>query len=104
MNGQNMRTKINNGLISIIKWIELILALFIAIAVIISIKDIITFIHEIYVMKGIDSYELFNTFLANVLLLVIGLELIETLIRHTPASIIEVLIYAIARKMLVHSA
>ncbi len=103
-NNQNMRDKINNAILSLIKWLELLLAIFVIIAVVISLKDILKFISQIYMVKGMDFYELFNGFLAHVLLLVIGLELTETLLRHTPGSIIDVMLFAIARKMLIHSS
>ncbi|MGI6129476.1 MAG: hypothetical protein ACOYEO_05225 [bacterium] len=50
-----------------------------------------------------QTYDLFEGFMAHTLLLVIGLELVLMLLRHTPSSIIEVLVYALARKLLIHA-
>lgn len=50
-----------------------------------------------------QTYDLFQGFMAHTLLLVIGLELALMLLRHTPSSIVEVLIYALARKLLIHA-
>jgi hypothetical protein len=50
-----------------------------------------------------QTYELFQGFMAHTLLLVIGLELALMLLHHSPYSIIEVLIYALARKLLIHA-
>lgn len=43
----------------------------------------------------------FDTFLAHALGLVIGVEFIKMLIKHTPGAAIEVLLYAIARQLIV---
>ncbi len=45
-----------------------------------------------------------KVFLAHTLLLVVGLELSLMLISHTPGKVLEVVLYAIARKMLISSA
>lgn len=50
-----------------------------------------------------DTYEIFQRFLGHVLLLVVGIELVIMLISHTTSSVLEVVLYAIARKMLIHS-
>lgn len=48
-----------------------------------------------------DVYESFNTFLGHAFNLVIGVEFIKMLAKHTPGSAIEVLLFAIARQMVV---
>lgn len=101
---KNMEDKITNSIMAFTKWMELILALSIIIAVIISTKDIFILMKQIYSARQMDLYNLFNNFLSHILLLIIGLELIETLITHTPSSIIDIMLFAIARKMLIHSS
>jgi len=101
---KNMEDKITNSIMAFTKWMELILALAIIIAVIISTKDIFILMKQIYSARQMDLYNLFNNFLSHILLLIIGLELIETLITHTPSSIIDIMLFAIARKMLIHSS
>src|SRR5690606_33466799 len=93
-----------NSIMAFTKWMELILALSIIIAVIISTKDIFILMKQIYSARQMELYNLFNNFLSHILLLIIGLELIETLITHTPSSIIDIMLFAIARKMLIHSS
>lgn len=49
------------------------------------------------------NYELFKKFISFILILVIGVELGEMLIRRNPGTIIEILLLAIARKLLIYS-
>lgn len=86
-----------------IKWIEVILALMIIIAVFLSGKDLLTIIYKVYKTEAINSYDIFQKFLSHLLLLVVGLELALMLIKHTPANVLEVMLYAIARKMLIYT-
>ena len=58
--------------------------------------------YEIYKMFAIDGY--FNsvdTYLQNILTIVVGLECVRMLINLTPANTLEVLIVAIARQVIV---
>ena len=45
----------------------------------------------------------FQMFLSNALKLVIGIEFVKMLIKHTPESVIDVLLFAVARKLVVDS-
>ncbi|NMA96451.1 MAG: hypothetical protein GX974_10460 [Clostridiales bacterium] len=101
---QELKTHITKPIFSIIQWLEILLAIFIIFAVIVNIKDIILLVFKFFCSEGVETFEIFTSFLENVLLLVIGIELMETLISHSPNSIIEVILYAIARKMLIHSS
>lgn len=56
---------------------------------------------EIYKMFTVDGYfSTLDTFLNNILTLVVGLEFVRMLIDLTPANTIEVLIVAIARQVI----
>ena len=60
---------------------------------------------EVYGADIIDfenpvNYEQLNNFLAQILLLVIAVELVIMLCLHRPETLLEVLLYAIARKLL----
>lgn len=62
-------------------------------------------LREIYAAYIIDfahpvNYDQLNDFLAQILLLVIGVELVIMLCLHLPETLLEVLLYAIARKLL----
>lgn len=72
-------------------------------AVIISCKDILALIYQIYVSASHLSYEMLQGLLSHILLVVVGLELALMLISHSAANVLEVILYAIARKMLISS-
>ena len=61
---------------------------------------------EIYQMFTVDNYfDTADTFLQNILTIVVGLEFVRMLINLTPANTLEVLIVAIARQVIVdHSS
>ncbi|NLG86788.1 MAG: hypothetical protein GX489_06190 [Firmicutes bacterium] len=84
--------------------IETFLAAFLIFAVA---SSSITLVRRLYYVitthDFMQTYDLFQGFMAHALLLVIGLELALMLLKHTPSSIIEVLIYALARKLLIHA-
>lgn len=77
----------------------------IAISVIVLIAIVILSIHitgDVFRMEDTpDIHNLFGTFLENALNLIVGVEFIKMLCRHTPGSAIEVLLFAIARQMVV---
>ena len=58
--------------------------------------------YEIYKMFSVEGYfENVDTYLQNILTIVVGLEFVRMLINLTPANTIEVLIVAIARQVIV---
>ncbi|APQ76193.1 hypothetical protein [Clostridium botulinum] len=97
---KNLKSKI----ISDVMWLETLLAIFMIASVLLSSKDLISFIVQIYTLDAIPSYDMFQKFLSHLLLLVIALELALMLVKHTPNSVVEVMLYAIARKMLVYGS
>lgn len=86
-----------------IMWLEIALAVFILITVILSAKDLVMLAYEVITTEASASYELLQGFLSYLLLLVVGLELALMLIKHTPGNVLEVMLYAVARKMLIAS-
>ena len=86
-----------------ILWVEIVLAVFIIITILISIKDVVVLIYGIFVTDASHSYDVLQGLLSHILLLAVGLELAMMLITHSPGSVIEVILYAIARKMLLNS-
>ncbi|MCG4583164.1 hypothetical protein L0P54_09200 [Anaerosalibacter bizertensis] len=104
LDGKKKFKKIENIITNIIMWLELVLALFILGAVILSCKDIISLIYKVFITEALDSYTVLQGLLSHVLLLVVGLELAMMLIKHNPGSVLEVMLYAVSRKMLVSSS
>ena len=59
--------------------------------------------YEVYKMFAVDGYfSSANTYLHNMLTIVVGLEFVRMLINLTPANTLEVLIVAIARQVIVN--
>ena len=94
-------SKIKMRMKKVALYLELILAIFIAVGIIVGMVDLFRYLMLILKTNAIDTYDLFQRFLGHVLLLVVGVELIAMLIMHTTGSVIEVLLYAVARNMLI---
>ena len=67
-----------------------------------GIFDILREVYGAYIIDFANpvNYEQLNNFLAQILLLVIAVELVIMLCLHRPETLLEVLLYAIARKLL----
>ena len=100
------RMKVTLSWLSVIlHWLEIIIAVLVisfvivgAIAIIISAKDL----H--FTKIGADGfYHTFEGLLSNILLIIIGVELAILLIRRSPESLVEVMFFVVARKMLIQS-
>ncbi len=97
------RKKILKKIINAAFLLEVILSFFLILGVIIGMKDIFAYLLEIYRTSAVETYEIFRQFLAHILLLVVGIELILMLVSHSVDSIIEFLLFVIARKMLIYA-
>ena len=89
-------------LAELLHWIEVLLAAlsvaFVAIGIFYLLGELLHF------RDGIDELSLHTSFeelLSDVLLLVVGIELALMLVRRTPESLIEVMYFVVARKMLI---
>lgn len=82
---------------------ELALVVIVGIGILVALKDLVEYFPAVWASKGATSYELFKDFLGHVLLIVIGVELMLMLINHTVISILELVLFVIARKMLIYS-
>lgn len=98
-----MRGKISEKIVKGVFILEAALALFIIAGVVIGSVDLFRYFKIIYSTPPLQTFYVLQTFLGHTLTLVIGLELVIMLVRHTPSSVIEVLLYAIARKMIIEA-
>ena len=80
---------------------ETLLAVFVLASVIIGSFNLVFYLRMVHTPPPDAAYGTFQALIGHVLLLVVGLELAIMLIRHTLNSIIEVLLYVVARKLLV---
>lgn len=87
---------VKQKLLHISALIELIVAMLVLVAIFISIVMIVwtsfSSIHE-------GDFQL-ETFMGTALTLVVGVEFVKMLLQHTPESVIEVLLYAVARQII----
>lgn len=99
-----MKEKISTKLYKFAYFLELVLAIFIAIGVIIGLVGIIKYIYEIYRSDTSMSYDIFKQFLSYVLILVVGIEFILMLLTHSIESTAKLVIFLITRKMLIYGS
>lgn len=96
--------KIENKIEKFIVCIEVLLAFLIIFTIVLSVKDLVVLGINVFKTEADYSYALLQGFLSYVLLLVVGIELALMLISHTLGKVLQVTLYAIARKMLISSA
>lgn len=98
-NNHKIRKSINDVLYNLMRYLEIIISLIILVAIGSQIIPLITEIfHLSFFSLDMSS---FTTFLANALGLVVGLEFVKMLCEHTADTVLEVLMFAIARQMVV---
>lgn len=81
---------------------EFAMAIIIFVGIIVSLPDLFKYMMEIFNSGQAHSYKLFQSFLAHVLLMVIGLEFVAMLINHEEYQVIYIMIMVVARKMLIY--
>ena len=97
-----MIKKHDKRLLKLSKNFETVLSIVILILVLLGIMDLVRSIYYAYIVDFSNpvQYSQLNSFLAEALLLVIGVELVVMLTLHIPGVLLEVLLYAIARKLI----
>ncbi|WP_350343367.1 hypothetical protein PRVXT_002666 [Proteinivorax tanatarense] len=95
--------RIKKGLLRYATGIEVVLALLILLGVTIALTSVVRYLTIIPQSDTTNIYEVLQNFLSIALLLVIGIELVLMLLTHSPTSVLELVLFAIARKMLVYS-
>ncbi len=99
-----MDQKVLKKLEFFIKLLEVFICIIILAAVISGIPDLVRYVVHIIKYKDATlSYQTVNEFLKHALLLVVGIELVEMIITRSHESILTLILFVIARKMLVHS-
>lgn len=91
--------KINHMIAIAAGYIEVIMAVIIIIAILLLTLSLFRYFpqHDLLDFRN-DN---FNEFLSSALTLVVGLEFVKMLCEHTPETVIEVLMFATARQMIV---
>lgn len=97
-----LKEKISNTLYSFAKSLELILAIFLALGVLIGLIDVVKYLLKVLISDANISYDIFRDFLAHVLLLVVAVEFILLLRTYSIEIIGELIVFIITRKMLIY--
>ena len=97
-----MIKKQEKTLLKLSKVFELVLSIIILIIVFLGMMDLSRSVYQSYIVDFATpvEYSELNSFLAEGLLLVIGVELVVMLCLHVLGTLIEVLLFAIARKLI----
>ena len=97
-----MIKKQEKTLLKLSKVFELVLSIIILIIVFLGMMDLSRSVYQSYIVEFATpvEYSELNSFLAEGLLLVIGVELVVMLCLHVPGTLIDVLLFAIARKLI----
>lgn len=94
-----MRKRFEESLLHVANWLELFISiLMIIMLIILSLKFFVIIIDSGSYVNGQDNL---TTFLTMALNLAVGVEFVKMLCKHTPETIIEVLLFATARQMIV---
>lgn len=99
-----MKETLSKNLYNFAHILELVLAAFIAIGVLIGLIDVIKLIIEIFSADIELTYDIFKHFLSYILLLVVAVEFILMLLTHSIKTIGELIVFVIARKMLIYGS
>lgn len=91
-----MKNKVNEIFKKVCNGLEWLIS---AILVVVVSVMCVRFIFEIGGMFESTPVHFFETFVADIMTLAVGVELIKMLSQHTPATVVEVLMFAIAREM-----
>lgn len=99
MRKKNFEKKMENA----VYVIELIISIVILIGILVGIIDLVRYFIMILKAPPIEAYDIFHTFLGHCLLLLVGAEFIYMIIHHSIKSLLELILFVIARKMLIYS-
>ena len=95
-----MKQKFISVLLRISGAVEVLLSIIVLVAILIS---SISLVWELGIFNGeFIAPDKLDAFLGQALGLVVGVEFIKMLIRHSPGAVIEVLLFAIARQLIVY--
>ena len=95
------RHKIRRTLSAIAGYIELLVAFIIIISVILASADLIFDLSQygIHLFDDKNSDFTYSAVFSSAIIIVIGIEMIKMIVKHTPASVLEVLLFVIAKRV-----
>lgn len=93
-----MSEKLKNTFLKICDYLEL--AMSIGVILVIVVLGVRIIFGDYGLFSGKPS-EVFDMYIGNIMALAVGVELVKMLSQHSPAAIVEILMFAIARQMIV---
>ncbi len=94
-----LKVKIPNIIYRIAQFLEILVSLIVIVAIAISLYAVLV---ELHIMaNSASNVDLLTQFLATAFTVVIGIEFLKMLSRHNMSSVVEVLLFAIARQMVI---
>ena len=96
--GRCMKKFIKEQVLKVVDTLEIIIGILLSVCIAISVVYLIFDIKSIFSNNNLDA---FNNYLSIAFNFVIGIEFIKMLCKHTPETVIEVLLFAIARQLIV---
>ena len=96
--GRCMKKYIKEQVLKVVDTLEIIIGILLSVCIAISVVYLIFDIKSIFSNNNLDA---FNNYLSIAFNFVIGIEFIKMLCKHTPETVIEVLLFAIARQLIV---
>lgn len=92
--------RVQKGIYKLSGWVEIFISIIVFAAIVIFSGGLIVDLYHIMMVSN-GGMSAFTDFLGNAFQIVIGVEFIKMLCRHTPATVVEVLMFAMARQMVV---
>lgn len=95
--------KVESRIEKFVHTIEYIIAIILIIGMLIGLLDLVHYFKTIFEATPANAYEEFHDFLGHALLLIVGAELILMILYHSTSALLELILFVIARKMLIYS-
>ena len=84
--------------------LEIAISVLVIVGVLIGLLEFPEYFTLIGKANTLDTYEVFQRFLGYALLLIVGVELVLMILYHSTQAILELILFVISRKMLIHAS
>lgn len=99
LDSELLKLKIPNFIYRIAQVLEIVISIIVIVAIAVSLYSVLV---ELHIMANSPSdVSMLTDFLATAFTVVIGIEFLKMLSRHNMSSVVEVLLFAIARQMVI---
>ena len=99
LDSELVKLRIPNFIYRIAQFLEILISIIVIVAIAVSLYAVLV---ELHVMANNPSnVDMLTEFLATAFTVVIGIEFLKMLSRHNMSSVVEVLLFAIARQMII---